>query len=128
MAKAEKGAQQGASNSATADAVPSVRTPKPPQPRARFSQEHQVMLDLLIHARKEAGLSQAALAQKLDKVQSHVAAIEVGGRDITAVELFRWCRIVGLSFSQFASLFEQQLLEQQLRQSGTLDSESKADS
>ena len=80
-----------------------------PQPRSRFTLEHRIMLELMIEARKNAGLSQAALAKKLGKFQAHVNSVEVGGRDINAVELYRWCQATGLPIGEFFERFEEQL-------------------
>lgn len=65
-----------------------VRTPRRPNPV--FSDEYSVVRDVLIGARREAGLSQRALAARLGKTGSHVAMIERGQR---RVDLLEFCRI-----------------------------------
>lgn len=80
-----------------------------PQPRARFSAEHRALLSILVEARQAAGLSQAALAEKLGKVQSHIAYIETNDRDITVVETYRWCEATRLPFVEFARLLDERI-------------------
>lgn len=53
------------------------------------------LVGALVQARKEAGLSQAALAGKLRCQQSLIARIESGERRIDAVELVILARAVG---------------------------------
>lgn len=55
-----------------------------------FSDEYSVVRDVLIGARRDAGLSQRALAARLGKTGSHVAMIERGQR---RVDLLEFCRI-----------------------------------
>ena len=55
-----------------------------------FSHEYEVVREVLIGARHEAGLSQRALAALLGKTGSHVAMIERGQR---RVDLLEFCRI-----------------------------------
>lgn len=95
-----------------------------PQPRSRFTLEHRIMLELMIEARKNAGLSQAALAKKLGKFQAHINSVEVGGRDINAVELYRWCQATQLPIKEFFERFEAQLNEAQLCQTQALPEQS----
>lgn len=64
------------------------RAPRRPNPV--FSDEYGVVRDVLIGARREAGLSQRALAARLGKTGSHVAMIERGQR---RVDLLEFCRI-----------------------------------
>lgn len=58
-------------------------------------------------ARKAAELHQEELAQKLNKVQSHVSLIETREREIGVIDLFRWCRATGVRFSDLAREFEE---------------------
>lgn len=60
------------------------------RPNPVFSDEYGVVRQVLIRARREAGLSQRALAARLDKTASHVAMIERGQR---RVDLLEFCRI-----------------------------------
>jgi transcriptional regulator with XRE-family HTH domain len=56
------------------------------------SSDHQLFLDLLRAARKSAGLTQQALADKLRKPQSFVAKYENGERRVDVVELVALAR------------------------------------
>jgi ribosome-binding protein aMBF1 (putative translation factor) len=69
-------------------AAPFHRTPRRPNPV--FSDEYNVVREVLIEARHQAGLSQRALAARLGKTGSHVAMIERGQR---RVDLLEFCRI-----------------------------------
>lgn len=60
------------------------------RPNPVFSDEYGVVRQVLIRARQDAGLSQRALAARLDKTASHVAMIERGQR---RVDLLEFCRI-----------------------------------
>ncbi len=51
------------------------------------SQRHQRLIELLVEHRKQAGLSQAQLAETLGRYQSVIAAIEGGSRRVDVVEL-----------------------------------------
>lgn len=51
------------------------------------SQRYQVFLRKLQQARKEAGLTQVQVAQKLRKPQSYISKCELGERRIDFVEL-----------------------------------------
>lgn len=60
------------------------------RPNPVFSDEYGVVRQVLIGARRDAGLSQRALAARLGKTGSHVAMIERGQR---RVDLLEFCRI-----------------------------------
>jgi len=60
------------------------------RPNPVFSDEYGVVREVLIGARRDAGLSQRALAARLGKTGSHVAMIERGQR---RVDLLEFCRI-----------------------------------
>lgn len=59
-------------------------------PNPVFSDEYGVVRDVLIGARRDAGLSQRALVTRLGKMGFHVAMIECGQR---RVDLLEFCRI-----------------------------------
>lgn len=61
--------------------------------------EYQSLLDLLVRARKEQGLTQAALASKLGKAQSYIAKIEAGERRMDMVELSEIGRFLNIEVS-----------------------------
>jgi len=70
-------------------------------PRARkldkslHSAEHAAFCELMIEARKAAGLTQRNLADRLHKPQSFVAKYEGGERRIDVVEFVTICRAIG---------------------------------
>jgi transcriptional regulator with XRE-family HTH domain len=70
-------------------------------PRARgigksvHSPEHAAFCDLMIQARKKAGLTQHEVANRLKKPQSFVAKYEGGERRIDVVEFLAIARAIG---------------------------------
>jgi transcriptional regulator with XRE-family HTH domain len=57
--------------------------------RAQHSNKYGAFALALRQRREGAGLSQAELAERIGKVQSHVAKIESGERLVNVVELVR---------------------------------------
>lgn len=68
----------------------------PRRPNPVFSEEYGAVREVLIGARREAGLSQRALAARLGKTGSHVAMIERGQRRVDLLEFYRIAESVGL--------------------------------
>jgi transcriptional regulator with XRE-family HTH domain len=70
-------------------------------PRARgigkslHSPEHVAFCDLMIKARKKAGLTQHEVAKRLKKPQSFIAKYEGGERRIDVVEFLAIARAIG---------------------------------
>jgi DNA-binding XRE family transcriptional regulator len=54
------------------------------------------LIELLVAQRKRAGLTQAALADRIGRVQPVIAAIEVGSRRVDVVELIEIAAAIGL--------------------------------
>lgn len=75
--------------------TPFRRTPRRPNPV--FSDEYGVVRDVLVQARRDAGLSQRALAARLGKSGSHVAMIERGQRRVDLLEFCRIAASLGIS-------------------------------
>lgn len=67
------------------------------RPNPVFSDEYGVVREVLIGARREAGLSQRALAARLGKAGSHVAMIERGQRRVDLLEFCRIAESLGVS-------------------------------
>jgi transcriptional regulator with XRE-family HTH domain len=65
-------------------------------PKTLWSEAQDALVATLTQARKEAGLSQVALAMKLRCQQSMIARIESGERRIDLVELVILCRAIGV--------------------------------
>ncbi|WP_408903063.1 helix-turn-helix domain-containing protein [Methylobacterium radiotolerans] len=55
-------------------------------PKTLRSARHRRLIELLVEAREQSGLTQSELASRLGRYQSVVAAIEGGGRRIDLVE------------------------------------------
>ena len=71
-----------------------------------YSDSYQLMLDLLIHARKEAQLTQAQLAVRLRKPQSFVSKYERGERRLDVIELLQVCHELGVDAHQLIRKLE----------------------
>ncbi len=65
-------------------------------PKTLWSDAQEALVAALVRARKNAGLSQAAVAQTLRCHQSLIARIESGERRIDLVELVILCRAIGV--------------------------------
>jgi transcriptional regulator with XRE-family HTH domain len=70
-------------------------------PKSLFTREYRLFLRHLRAARKKAGLTQAELAQKLGQTQSFVSKCERGERRIDVVELYYFCKGLGLGVADF---------------------------
>lgn len=55
----------------------------------------QRLIDLLVERRKAAGLTQAALAARLDRFQSVIGSIESGSRRVDVVEFLDLADAIG---------------------------------
>lgn len=64
-------------------------------PKTLWSEAQQALVAALVQARKDAGLSQAALAARLRCQQSLIARIESGERRIDVVEFVILTRAAG---------------------------------
>ncbi len=60
-----------------------------------FTERYAVMLRLLVAARREAGLTQQKLAERLGKPQSYVSKYERGERRIDVIEFLAAVRALG---------------------------------
>lgn len=60
------------------------------------TKRHQRLVEILITARKQAGIRQAELARRVGKTQTFVTRFEAGQRRIDAIELLALCRIIGI--------------------------------
>lgn len=57
---------------------------------------HLALMKILREARLEAGLTQAQLAEQMDRPQSFVAKIEVGERQLGVVEFVPYAEALGV--------------------------------
>lgn len=60
-----------------------------------YSKEHKKLLESLIQARKDAGLTQQELADMLNKPQSFIAKYEIGERRLDVIEFIHVCKKLG---------------------------------
>jgi transcriptional regulator with XRE-family HTH domain len=61
-----------------------------------YTQQHQRLRELLIEARRKAGLTQAQVAERLGKPQSFVAKYEGGERRLDVIEFLAVAKVVGV--------------------------------
>lgn len=73
------------------------------------TREYKIVLRLLKKCRAEAGITQLALAAKLNQTQSFVSKVERGERRLDIVELRTFCRAIGVSLAEFVERFERRL-------------------
>lgn len=74
-----------------------------------FTREYRVLLDLLLAARENAGLTQAQLAKRLRQSQSWVSKCERGERRIDVIELRDMCRVLQTTLPEFIEELEEAL-------------------
>lgn len=74
-----------------------------------FTREYGVLLDLLLAARENAGLTQAQLAKRLRQSQSWVSKCERGERRIDVIELREMCRVLQTTLPEFIEELEEAL-------------------
>lgn len=58
------------------------------------TREYALFLELLRRTREQAGLTQIAVAERLDVAQSFISKCERGERRLDIVELRQWCRAI----------------------------------
>ncbi|MDQ2065224.1 helix-turn-helix transcriptional regulator [Xinfangfangia sp. CPCC 101601] len=73
----------------------------------------KALIEALTNARKEAGLSQMALAERLHCHQSMIARIESGERRIDVVELVVLARAIGVEAEAIMKVVSASVDEQQ---------------
>lgn len=71
-------------------------------------QDYELLVELLKASRKEAGLSQAELADRLEDTQSFVSKIERGERRLDVVELIEFCEALHVPVDQWLKEFMKQ--------------------
>lgn len=59
-----------------------------------YQDRYQILITELIRIRKDKGLTQAQLAQKLDKPQSYIAKIEAKDRKLDILEFVVLCEVL----------------------------------
>ena len=74
-----------------------------------FTKEYEQLLLLLITARKNKGLTQMYIAEKLGKPQSFVSKYERGERRLDVVEFVRVTQAIGIDATQVISSIKKDL-------------------
>jgi transcriptional regulator with XRE-family HTH domain len=64
--------------------------------KSAFSRKHAQLRKVLVQARRDAGLTQVALAKKLGRPQSFVSKFERGERRLDVAEFLDIARALGL--------------------------------
>lgn len=64
-------------------------------PKSQFSVAYKTFIDVLTAARKEAGLTQVELAQRIGRRQTHISIIETGVRRVDLVEFCALAKAMG---------------------------------
>lgn len=64
-------------------------------PKSVFSDAHKIVVETLVSARKEAGLRQVELAQRIGKDQTYISRIEQGQRRVDVLEFYALARAMG---------------------------------
>ncbi|HYH80572.1 MAG TPA: helix-turn-helix transcriptional regulator [Longimicrobium sp.] len=78
------------------------------EPRRRTGR--LVLRQMLREMRKEAGLQQVALAERLGRPQSFVSDVEKGQRRVDILELMEICDACGVTLTDFASRLQERML------------------
>lgn len=71
-----------------------------------FSREQEVLLWHLQKARREAGLTQRQMAERLQRTQAWISQCETGERRIDYLELRAICQAIGVPFVDFVQRVE----------------------
>lgn len=77
--------------------------------------EYAALVALLRDLRLEAGLSQAETAEKVDRPQTWLSALEVGGRGLDILHVRELVAVYGLDFPDFATRLEATIKAQPYR-------------
>lgn len=59
-----------------------------------YDLRYQALRKALVDARVGAGLTQLAMAQRLQRAQSYVSKVETGGRYLDVLDFLAWCEVV----------------------------------
>lgn len=64
-------------------------------PKSQFSEGYKAFLAVLIAARKEAGLTQTDVAERIGRRQTHISIIETGVRRLDLIEFCALAKAMG---------------------------------
>ncbi len=76
------------------------------------TREYAAVVRVLREARQQAGLTQVALAERIDETQSYVSKVERGELRLDIIQLRTVCRVLGLSLEDFVVRLEEGLAEE----------------
>lgn len=65
-------------------------------PKTIFGGNHQHLVEVLIEARKSAGLTQVELSQRIGRDQTFISLIERGQRRVDVIEFIGMAKAMGL--------------------------------
>lgn len=65
-------------------------------PKTIFGGDHQHLVEVLIEARKSAGLTQVELSQRIGRDQTFISLIERGQRRVDVIEFIGLAKAMGL--------------------------------
>lgn len=66
-----------------------------------FSEQYERFKQLLVEARKKAGLTQVELAERLSRPQSYVSKYERGERRLDVIEFLNVAEAIGIEPNEF---------------------------
>ena len=64
-------------------------------PKSQFSEGYKAFLTVLVAARKEAGLTQTDVAERIGRRQTHISIIETGVRRLDLIEFCALAKAMG---------------------------------
>lgn len=73
--------------------------------KSLYLPERQILLELLVEARKGAGLTQVQMAASLGWTQGMVSKVEKGDRTLDMVELRQWLLLLGQDLAAFSEVW-----------------------
>lgn len=74
-----------------------------------YTHRQRILLDLLRKIRKEAGLRQDDVAERLGRPQSFVSKYESGERRLDILELYDVCGAIGVTLNDFVKQLQVKL-------------------
>lgn len=78
-----------------------------------FTDDYTLFLQQLREARKQEGLTQEQVAERLHQTQSFISKCERGERRLDVVEVRAFCRALNISFPAFIAEFEETLSQKE---------------
>lgn len=78
-------------------------------PKTVFTGAHQHIVDVLVEARRQSGLTQAQLAAKVGKDQTFVSLIERSQRRVDVLEFYALAKAMGESPEQLFAVVGERL-------------------